>query len=587
MNRSLALALILAASPALAETAPLTACLMRELETGAFSSSDKPMTLSARHEKLAQTARLLEFFRGHEEGADKALEAAFAKEVSPYQLSFFSGRRRLLSTIYRTLAVIDYTYAAQRPERCPGGTKHRRDMIFAKDGLFVDPKSGAFSPWLERLTGKKGGSIPATAQEDSVPGAGSDAASVENGYQILLGSQRRLTRELAAEKDPGKRAALQCRRARGYRILAAAALLRKPLESGEKAVAAAAALDAAEPGTLAAAEDTSKTEAASADDSVADASWTLAASAKKGPALSAKDLYKKLAPAVVAVRARSVEGGASFGTGSAVSVKPWRVLTNAHVIWNKAKDKPHESVTVFFKPARLTGDRAKDLKGGLTAKVVRFDRAKDLALLELASGPEGLEPVALGDAASVEIGDPVFAIGHPEEGGLWTLTQGVISTVKADLGGVKGKDAFQTDASINRGNSGGPLLDAQGRQIGVNTMIARRAKDGLAITAVNFSLKSSFVDAWLKSPESADSAAAAESPAAEASVSEASTEDGDGSILTVSRPYDLDELANETEAASDDLAAAAAEERPKVSAEAPKPLRCFADDGSIRLSRGR
>ena len=90
-----------------------------------------------------------------------------------------------------------------------------------------------------------------------------------------------------------------------------------------------------------------------------------------------------------------------------------------------------------------------------------------------------------------------MAIGHPEQGGLWTLTQGIVSTVIANLGGVQGKNAYQTDASINRGNSGGPLIDSTGEQIGVNTSMARKAADGLTITSVNFSIRAGVVRRWL------------------------------------------------------------------------------------------
>jgi serine protease Do len=97
----------------------------------------------------------------------------------------------------------------------------------------------------------------------------------------------------------------------------------------------------------------------------------------------------------------------------------------------------------------------------------------------------------------IESGEPVVAIGHPEQGGLWTLTTGVVSTVLSNLGGVKGKDVFQTDASINRGNSGGPLINRQGALVGVNTSMARKAADGLTITSVNFSIKSGVAKKWL------------------------------------------------------------------------------------------
>jgi serine protease Do len=125
------------------------------------------------------------------------------------------------------------------------------------------------------------------------------------------------------------------------------------------------------------------------------------------------------------------------------------------------------------------------------------DRPLDLALLELEEKPINPRLVPIGDSEAMETGEPVLAIGHPEQGGLWTLTKGVISTVLADLGGVPGKDVFQTDANINRGNSGGPLLNSNGALIGVNTAFARKAADGLAILSINFSVKSNIVKDWL------------------------------------------------------------------------------------------
>ena len=104
----------------------------------------------------------------------------------------------------------------------------------------------------------------------------------------------------------------------------------------------------------------------------------------------------------------------------------------------------------------------------------------------------------IGNPDSVSVGDPVVAIGHPEQGGLWTLTTGTISTQIQNFDRIKGKNVFQTEASFNRGNSGGPLIDQSGNMVGINTMIARKAKDGMAITAVNFSLKSQVAMDWLR-----------------------------------------------------------------------------------------
>jgi serine protease Do len=74
----------------------------------------------------------------------------------------------------------------------------------------------------------------------------------------------------------------------------------------------------------------------------------------------------------------------------------------------------------------------------------------------------------------------------------------VISAEVDNFNGVKGKHVFQTETGLNRGNSGGPLLDSEGRMIAVNTAIARVAPDGLPITSISFSLKSSVATQWLR-----------------------------------------------------------------------------------------
>ena len=73
-----------------------------------------------------------------------------------------------------------------------------------------------------------------------------------------------------------------------------------------------------------------------------------------------------------------------------------------------------------------------------------------------------------------------------------------ISAEVDNFNGVKGKHVFQTETGLNRGNSGGPLVDSEGRMIGVNTAIARVAPDGMPITSISFSLKSSVAKQWLR-----------------------------------------------------------------------------------------
>jgi serine protease Do len=132
------------------------------------------------------------------------------------------------------------------------------------------------------------------------------------------------------------------------------------------------------------------------------------------------------------------------------------------------------------------------------AKVVAYSQPLDLALLKLEGITEPLPVVDVSESGRARIGDRVVAIGHPEQGGLWTLTTGVISAEVDNFNGVKGKHVFQTETGLNRGNSGGPLLDGEGHMVGVNTAIARVAPDGLPITSISFSLKSSVATQWMR-----------------------------------------------------------------------------------------
>lgn len=211
--------------------------------------------------------------------------------------------------------------------------------------------------------------------------------------------------------------------------------------------------------------------------------------------LTPRDIYKTAGKAVVLVFATDGSAQGSAGTGSII-VGDGQIITNAHVIAHEGK--PYKKVFVYLKPDKITGSMADDLKQRYDAQLVDVDYDLDLALLKMKSPPAGLPTIPFADPEEVEIGEPMVAIGHPETGGLWTMTTGVVSSVVKDFQGVKGKDVFQTEASINRGNSGGPLLNAYGQMVGINTSISRRAADGLAITSINFSLKSSVPVEWLK-----------------------------------------------------------------------------------------
>jgi len=207
-----------------------------------------------------------------------------------------------------------------------------------------------------------------------------------------------------------------------------------------------------------------------------------------------KKLYATASPAVVLIYGEQGEVG-SVGTGSIIH-RSGLVVTNAHVILNHDTKQPFPKLFAFLKPDRVTGQNEQDLRRGYKAQLLAFNAALDLAVLAIEGAPEGLPVVPLADG-EVGVGEATAAIGHPEHGAKWSLTTGRIGGEWANFEGVTGKDVYQMETSVNRGNSGGPLLDGNGYMVGINTAIARRSEDGLAITGINFALKSSVVRRWL------------------------------------------------------------------------------------------
>ncbi len=176
------------------------------------------------------------------------------------------------------------------------------------------------------------------------------------------------------------------------------------------------------------------------------------------------EVYKKLSPGVVNVHSTSyardffgyVEPREGSGSGSVID-QEGHILTNHHVIEGAQK------VAVSFGGQK-----------NYAATVIGRDPDTDLAVLKLVERPkEPLTVVPLGDSDKLEVGQKVLAIGNPF--GLdRTLTTGVISGLQRPIRARNDRPiegAIQTDASINPGNSGGPLLDSQGRMIGINSQI--------------------------------------------------------------------------------------------------------------------
>ena len=206
-----------------------------------------------------------------------------------------------------------------------------------------------------------------------------------------------------------------------------------------------------------------------------------------------RDIYKKAAASVVFISGFN-EGKAIGSAGSGSIITPdGLVLTNNHVITDSTKNKTYDDLVICLKPTQLTGDKTKDLGERYNAEVIARSVDLDLAVLKIKGVKKELCVLPIGDAGKIVTGDQVAAIGHPEGGGLWILTTGTISGTKI----IGDKDTFQTEASTNRGNSGGPLLNNRSTLIGINTCMVRKADDGLAIVGVNFAIKSTQVKKWL------------------------------------------------------------------------------------------
>jgi S1-C subfamily serine protease len=158
-------------------------------------------------------------------------------------------------------------------------------------------------------------------------------------------------------------------------------------------------------------------------------------------------------------------GGAQEGLGSGFVISDkGEIATNAHVITNGKGNSLARAKEVYVK----FGDGNQ-----VPAKIVGADPNEDVGLIKV--DPKGLDlrPLPLGTSRGVAVGSPVAAIGSPF-GEAQSLSIGVISATNRDIDSLtsfKISGAIQTDAAINHGNSGGPLVDAQGRVLGINSQI--------------------------------------------------------------------------------------------------------------------
>lgn len=185
-------------------------------------------------------------------------------------------------------------------------------------------------------------------------------------------------------------------------------------------------------------------------------------------------IFAQRSPGVVTIYS-VFAGGARSSQGSGfVASAEGHVLTNSHVITNagegEADVRGADRVYVVF----ADGDR-------LPASIVGWDLFDDTGLITFDPESHAVSPIPLGDSDSVVVGEPVAAIGSPF-GNENSLAVGVVAAVSRSIPSLTSRynvaNAIQIDAPINHGNSGGPLLDARGRVIGINAQI--RSESGTA-----------------------------------------------------------------------------------------------------------
>lgn len=194
------------------------------------------------------------------------------------------------------------------------------------------------------------------------------------------------------------------------------------------------------------------------------------------------NIYNQVSPSVVSI---NVVGSAASqidpeglleGTGTGFVIdQGGHIVTNSHVVEGANRIEIN-----FFDGTIVRGE------------VVGLDPDSDIAVLRVALPVEQLRPVQFADSDTLFIGQHTVAIGSPF-GQRWTMTTGIISALDRTIQGLSGFNigaVIQTDAAINPGNSGGPLLDLQGRVIGVNSQIVSRSRSN---SGIGFAVPSNLV----------------------------------------------------------------------------------------------
>ena len=194
----------------------------------------------------------------------------------------------------------------------------------------------------------------------------------------------------------------------------------------------------------------------------------------QGGGISLQDIYTRNIPSVVSITCQSSRS-ASSGTGVILSADGY-IVTNAHVVEDSS------AVTV-----QLTDDRT------FSARLVGCDDISDLAVLRIDC--TDLTPAQFGDSSTLRVGDTVVAIGDPLGAAFrGTYTNGIVSAINRDVD-MNGRTMtlIQTNAALNSGNSGGPLINCYGQVIGINTMKIGTFTDDAGVEGLGFAIPSTQV----------------------------------------------------------------------------------------------
>jgi serine protease Do len=187
----------------------------------------------------------------------------------------------------------------------------------------------------------------------------------------------------------------------------------------------------------------------------------------------AEEIFENFANSVVYIDNKKDKGS---GSGFIINHNGLKVITNWHVVENAS------DVTICLRTKNLNRVCHTDF---YTGKVIKKNKQKDLAMIEVKGLPSSLKPVTYGSYKKVKIGQTAFAIGHPEDL-FWTFTNGMVSQKRPDhrwsyKASRHRAKTIQIQVPINPGNSGGPLFNKNSQLIGVNTFTSEGENLNFAI----------------------------------------------------------------------------------------------------------